>query len=178
MATFQAISLSSKIYDDICGKIRASYPKSCVLYIEEVINDKLQQQFADRKSRMQEIRGEIPIQTLQLFHGTAHRNIDNIAKHGFQKSYNKTSAYGKGTYFATAASYSRSYTNSDKEDVSYMFLCDVLVGKCFRFAGGQEINTDVYDNSVDNLTSPTIYVSPYNDGCIPRYLIAFHKNAK
>jgi hypothetical protein len=175
---FQEVSLSSKTFDDICNRIRISYPNSCVLYIEEIINDELYQKYLQKKEKLEELRGPNVIKELQLFHGTKHKNIINIASNGFNTNYNKTSAYGRGTYFATNAVYSRSYTDNDNTDISYMLLCDILVGNCIIVSGPQEINTEIYDNSVDNLHKPSIYVSPYNDGCYPRYLIAFHKNAQ
>ena len=170
-------TLSSDKYDELCKLIRKSYPNACVLYIDEVLNDELYENYILRKTILGQLRGPI-IKELQLFHGTSHTNIQNIATNGFLKEYNKTSAYGRGTYFSTKASYSYNYSNIDPSDVSYMFVCDVLIGNCNAVYGAYEIDTSKYDNSVDNLNNPTIYVTPYNDGCYPRYLIAFHKNAK
>lgn len=173
---FRPVSLSSKLYDEICARIRDSYPKSCILYIDEISNHKLQESYQECKAFL-ESRRTIPIQEKRLFHGTSYKNIDSIARNGFQTAYNARSAFGKGTYFATDASYSREYTNLDQEHISYMFLCDVLVGNCVYVSGGRAIDTKIYDNGVNNLEDPTIYVCPYNEGCYPRYLIAFHKNA-
>jgi hypothetical protein len=157
--------------------IRKSYPNSCILYVEEIVNEELLERYQEKKTELQGLRGEHRVKELQLFHGTKHTNINSIAGFGFSKEFNKTSAYGKGTYFSTKAMYSRTYTDNDNTDVSYMFICDVLVGNCTVVTGPREINTELYDNSVDNLSNPTIYVSPYDDGCYPRYLVAFHKNA-
>ena len=66
------------------------------------------------------------------------------------------------------------------EEVTYMFLADVIVGRLTR--GGQRIPgvNPVYnwDNNIDFDTNPKIYTTPYPDGAYPRYIIAFHKNAK
>lgn len=178
MASLYPLSLSSKIYDDLSLLIKKSYPYSCILYIDEVINPELESRYNNRRITLENLRGPEKITQLQLFHGTKHKNINSIAQNGFCKELNKTSAYGIGTYFAKNAVYSRSYTDTDNREVSYMFICDVLIGNLTVLNSKREIDIHKYDNSVDSLTNPTIYVSPYDDGCIPRYLIAFHKNAK
>jgi hypothetical protein len=61
-------------------------------------------------------------------------------------------------------------------EVSYMFLADVLVGRLTT--GKLRSETYNWDNNVDNITNPSIYTTPYADGAYPRYIIAFHKNAK
>lgn len=175
---FRGVLLSSPIYDDITRFIRMSYPKACVLYMDEIFNDNLLTQYHQRKDIIEQVRGKENVKELMLFHGTKVDCINNIATNGFMKSFNKVSAFGKGTYFSTKASYSSHYTDNDNTDVSYMFVCDVLVGKCIVVNGPQEIDTKLYDNSVNNFASPEIYVTPYDDGAYPRYLVAFHKNAK
>ncbi len=158
--------------------IRNSYKNACILYIDEIINEELLSKYQQRKSYIEEIRGKENVFEHQLFHGTKVDCINNIATNGFMKQFNKTSAYGKGTYFSTKASYSCHYTDKDTTDISYMFICDVIVGKYTVVNGPLEINTAMYDNSVNNITLPDIYVTPYDDGAYPRYLVAFHKNAK
>ena len=175
---FRGVSLSSSIYDDITKLIRTSYPKSCVLYMDEIINDNLLSKYHQRKVVIEELRGKENVKELVLFHGTKVDCINNIATNGFMKSFNRVSAYGKGTYFSTKAAYSSHYTDKDTTDISYMFVCDVLVGNCTVINEPQEINIKFYDNSVNNITSPEIYVTPYDDGAYPRYLVAYHKNAK
>ena len=59
-----------------------------------------------------------------------------------------------------------------------MFLVDVLVGTCVKGISGKKLDTKLHDNFVDNLLSPTIYVTPYPYGAYPRYVVCFHKNAK
>jgi Poly(ADP-ribose) polymerase catalytic domain len=162
------IELSDKLFDEITAKIRKSYPNACVLYIDEIINYGLLEAYENRKSKMPTAR------ELQLFHGTKSSNISSIIENGFKTEYNRTSAYGIGTYFSVYANYSKNFTNIDKGGISYIFLCDVLVGECERTRGGTPIRKD---NSVDDLLNPTMYVTPYDDACYPRYLVAFHKNA-
>jgi hypothetical protein len=175
---FKGVSMSSSVYDDITRMIRLSYKNACVLYIDEVFNDNLHSQYQTRKLQVENTRGKENVRELQLFHGTKSDYINNIATNGFLTSFNRTSAYGKGTYFSTTAIYSHHYTDKDDEDISYMFICDVIVGKCTVVNGYIDIDTKLFDNSVNNILMPTIYVTPYDDGAYPRYLVAFHKNAK
>jgi poly [ADP-ribose] polymerase 10/14/15 len=127
---------------------------------------------------MESIRSErTEVKEMQLFHGTNEHLINVIANEGFDPTKNTRAAYGYGTYFAKNASYSSNYmqTSTKNSGITYMFLADVLVGKLDKYK--LAYNTG-YDNNVDNLTNPTIITTPYANGAYPRYIIAFHKNAK
>lgn len=174
----RGVSLSSKVYDDISNSVQKSYPNACVLYVDEIINDALHAKYTARKTSVEEARGVDNVKELSLFHGTKAYYINSIAQDGFLTQHNKVSAYGKGTYFSTTAMYSRNYTDKDDMDVSYMFVCDVIVGNCTVINGPGTIDTALYDNSTNMKHKPTIYVTPYDDGAYPKYLVAFHKNAK
>jgi len=65
----------------------------------------------------------------------------------------------------------------NKAGISFMFYCDVLVGKSCLGSPSLTINTEKYDSAVNNLESPTIIVTPYPNGALPKYIIAFHKSA-
>jgi hypothetical protein len=160
------IYMDNKKYSEISKRIYESFPNACILYIDEVVNDNLLLQFENKKKEIGKV--------LQLFHGTHNELIDIIAENGFDPTKNRTSAFGYGTYFALNAKYSFSYMKSN-EEITYMFLADVLIGK---LATKKPKGTTGWDNNVDNLNSPTIYTTPYPDGAYPRYIIAFHKNAK
>lgn len=174
-STIRYVEMSESIYTTISKRIHESYPSSCICWIEEITNGNLQDAFIKRKS---EIIKHRPINELQLFHGTSEDAINSISSGGFDPTYNKTSAYGLGTYFAKNASYSFSYMKPNKAGISFMFYCDVLLGTSCCGSAGLAINTEKYDSAVDTLVSPTIVVTPYPDGALPRYIIAFHKTAK
>lgn len=176
-ATFKAVPMANSLFSELAAYIEESYPGACILYIDEVINEELVAKYETRKKDLRAKRGDKYVKEMRLFHGTKANVIDSIATHGFQSKYNKVSAFGLGTYFSTTASYSRDYSDMDGSENSYMFVCDVLVGKCTMNNGRREIDTVSFDNSVNNIKKPSIYVTPYDDGCIPRYLIAFYKNA-
>lgn len=176
--SWQGVSLSDPIYAEIEASIRKTYPYSCVLYVDRVVNTSLEEKFKSRMENLKQKRGDNKVQVLRLFHGTKGVNINSIGENGFMVKANTRSAYGIGTYFSTAAGYSKDYTDTDIDDVSYMFVCDVLVGECMVGSGHLPLDCEKYDNFVNHASNPTIYVSPYDDGCMPRYLVAFHKNAK
>ena len=48
-------------------------------------------------------RGDAPI---ALWHGTDMKTVAKIVRQGFNRSFSRVAAYGKGVYFATAPTYS------------------------------------------------------------------------
>jgi hypothetical protein len=167
------VEMSEPIYDTISKRIRESFPNSCICWIEENQNSLLLEAYENKKKTM-----STPNE-VQWFHGTNETNINTIVQGGFDPAYNKTSAYGKGTYFAKNASYSQGYMIPNKDGISFMFLCDVLMGRISPTSRANvSIDTNTYDCAVDNFQNPTIVVTPYSDSAYPRYIIAFHKNAK
>jgi hypothetical protein len=40
------------------------------------------------------------------------------------------------------------------------------------------IDTSMYESYVDNISNPSILVTPFSDGAFPKYIIAFYKEAK
>ena len=174
----KTISLSDKRFDTISQDIRKSYKNSCILWIEEIKNPGLEELYQTQKTEIEKKRKK-PCKELQLYHGTNEVSADIIIKEGFNPELNKRAAYGRGSYFATNAVYScHNFCSPSKDDVSFVLLCSVLVGEIGKYGVMQPIDTKKHDNSVDNQLNPTIYATPYQFGAIPRYLIAFHKNAK
>jgi len=178
------VFMSDKRYDSISDKIYASYPNACILFIDEVINEHLECAYKTRKDLIIKKRGSDNVKEIEYFHGTHANLIDKIANEGFDPTKNRVSAFGHGTYFAKTAAYSFNYMKSkDKNEISYMFLADVLLGKIKTVDNSQD-----YDNTASSSAylytfgsttpDPDIVVTPYADGAYPRYIIAFHKNAK
>lgn len=168
------VEMKEPIYNTISKRIRESFPNSCIVWIEENQNSTLLAAYENRKKEIAKIAS---INELNWFHGTKEENVTKIAMEGFDPTFNKTSAYGKGTYFAKNASYSNSYMVPNSQGISFMFLCDVLMGKPCLGRSGLEIETELYHSAVDNFNSPSILVTPFADAAYPRYIIAFHKNA-
>jgi len=178
MSLTQNISLGDKQYDELCNLIKESYPNSCILWIDEIKNDELLAKYEQCKEEIMNNRKFDTIIEKQVFHGTKESNIHSIVSNGFDVSRNRTSAYGCGTYFAKRAAYSQAYSDVSQDELSFMFICNILVGNCCIGKGGMKIDKSLYDCAVDNLKSPNIYVIPYDYAAYPKYVICFHKNAK
>lgn len=171
-----SVFMSDPVYDEVEEAVRKMYPNSCILWIDKVENASLREAYEKQKEDIIEKRGSV--KEMRLFHGTSEEAVHSIAQNGFDPERNRVCAYGKGTYFAVSASYSKDYAKAKTDEVSFMMLCDVLVGTCCRGSSAKVINTVAFDNAVNNLHNPTIYVTPYRYGAFPTYVIAFHKNAK
>ena len=172
------VYMSDKRYETISARIRESYPNACILWIDEIHNRNLDQEHEELYQTLISKRGPDKITKRELFHGTAESNIQSIANDGFKVNYNKVAAYGKGTYFSKYANYSINYSTDGKDKICYMFLCSVITGDSIVYGNMQEINKDQHDNSVDNILNPTMYITPYDYGGIPKYIIAFYKHAQ
>jgi hypothetical protein len=169
------VSLGSKEFDETCSLITASYPNSCVLWIDRIINNELNDKYSQFKSDLIEKRGRI--QEIKVFHGTREENINNIIWNGFDPEKNKRSALGMGSYFAASASYSKDYSDKSHDGLSHMFVCKLATANICRGTFGLKIDTEIYDCAVDNLSKPMLYVTPLQYASIPEYLVVFHKNA-
>ena len=170
------ISLSSKEYDRISAIVRKHYPNSCILWIEENKNTKLLEQYAKAKDLIKKKFGSL--NEVECFHGTTHENMLAIIEDGFDKSFNHRSVFGKGSYFAISSAYSKMYAVPEKNNISYMFICYISYGNKIQGSLDLVIDTNKFDCAVDNLPNPTIYVIPNNNAIYPKYVIAFHRNAK
>lgn len=178
MAQLVRMSMSDKRFEEISQHVRQSYPNSCILWVDEIDNASLRDSYQLRKEAMIAERGEAVVKELTLFHGTSERAALQIAKGGFDVSFSKIAAYGLGTYFASAASMSMYYTKDNKEKICFMLMNKVLLGTTAQYGSNAQINTKIHDNSVNVTLNPTIVVSPYNDGALPQYMIAFYRSAK
>jgi hypothetical protein len=170
------IPMSNKIFDTISNRIYSDFPNACILWIDEINNEALANKYKKYKEVLEEKNDEV--KELQLFHGTKINNIENIINNGFKLVHNVVSAYGLGTYMAPSCKMSLSYTDISKKDISYVFLCDCVVGKCCIGRYNKPIDDSQYDTQVNIMPNSTIYSFPNDDSINPRYLIAFHKNAK
>ena len=178
MSILNDVFMSNPKYDQISDLVYKSFPKACILFIQEVNNPCLSIAFEQRKCNMIETRGQGKVREELMFHGTRPENIELIVKDGFRPELNRNSAFGFGTYFASAASYSKNYARPAPDEVAYMFVCRVLIGNIEKGSQRKVLNTEIYDNFVDNPTNPSIVVTPYADGGIPAFVVAFHPFAK
>jgi len=171
------VEMKEPIYETISARVRESFPKSCICWIEENENPVLLEAYENRKKEIMKRPSEL--NEVQFFHGTREENVTSIAQTGFDPTCNRLSAYGIGSYFAKDALYSQGYMIPNNEGISFMFLCNVLMGSISPTTRAKMIiDITKYDCAVNNLLNPTIVVTPHADGAYPRYIIAFHKKAK
>lgn len=124
--------------------------------------------------------------TKLLFHGTNESTLIKIIKNGFNRDFNKRSAYGKGVYFARDAKYSASYCvgYDSNGGMKSMLACNVIIGEyCVGNSnnndnnnGNKQYKSDgitEYDTMVDKLENPSIYVITRDFHAIPLFLIKF-----
>ncbi|CAF4755811.1 unnamed protein product, partial [Rotaria magnacalcarata] len=116
-----------------------------------------------------------------LFHGTKSDNHHQIMAHGFNRSYcNDYVLYGRGVYFSRHAGYSSLY--SDHKDVSFLFLCRVLVGH--HVCGSNDIRVPPMmpppngkliqaDSTTDGKVPFSIVCTFHDDQNYPEYIITF-----
>lgn len=167
------VSVSDPIFDTISAQIRKVYPHACVVFIDRIENNNLAKAFEERKKLMAEARGKDP-KVMTLFHGTKKDNINSICSTGFKVGYNRTSAYGKGTYFATDPKMSLGYTDRDDDDLRHVFVCKVLVGATAPGRSGGEPDRSKIDNFVSGEADPAIIVSVWDDAVLPEYIVGFY----
>ena len=175
------INMSNPAFDKIVARVSETFPYSCICFITEIKNSKLLNAFNDKKEeiekRLIDEGSDIQVKVEQLFHGTTKLAVKSISETGFLTKFNRTSAFGMGTYFAQAAKYSFNYMKDQTNGLSYMFLADVLVGRK-EVGSSRKVAPSNVDNLVDRVHNTTIYVTPYDAGAYPRYIVAFHKNAQ
>ncbi|KAG9349380.1 hypothetical protein JZ751_027823 [Albula glossodonta] len=169
-------------HNEIQGLFKATCPRQ-VLKIERVQNLCLWKNFQILKQNM-DLKNKHQNNERRLFHGTSAPTIQHINLRGFNRSYagKNAAAYGNGTYFAVAASYSASNTYSvpDVQGQKYMYLCRVLTGDFTRGAGGMIVppaksNTspELYDSVTDNTGNPSMFIIFNDIQAYPEYLITF-----
>ncbi|XP_054480881.1 protein mono-ADP-ribosyltransferase TIPARP-like [Anoplopoma fimbria] len=120
-----------------------------------------------------------------LFHGTMKGPSEDICHNNFDPrmaGVNGTSN-GFGSYFATAASFSNTFSAKlGPDEVCYMFLAKVLVGKVslgrydYRRPPPLDSKTSkflLYDTCVDDIDKPTMFVVFDSCQCYPYYLIKY-----
>ena len=149
--------------------------------IERVQNPYLWGKFCAHRSQMRCKNGKDNVNENWLFHGTRSDNHHQIISDGFNRSYCRdTVLYGRGVYFARYASYSCLY--SDRKDLSFLFLCRVLVGRhtvgtndihtapCINLPDGQKVQMDSTTNQQDLYT---IVCTFHDNQNYPEYIIAY-----
>ncbi|UJR26849.1 hypothetical protein I4U23_008161 [Adineta vaga] len=152
-----------------------------IIAIERIQNLHLWEKFRSHRGYMRRKNGQDNINEDWLFHGTNSDNHHRIISHGFNRSYCRENVfYGRGVYFSRFAAYSKSY--GDRQDVSYLFLCRVLVGyhtygeKNMQFppqitlSKGTQIQAD---STTDHQKPYGIVCTFHDDQNYPEYIITY-----
>mmetsp|Transcript_89661 Transcript_89661/g.239613 ORF Transcript_89661/g.239613 Transcript_89661/m.239613 type:complete len:125 (-) Transcript_89661:42-416(-) len=121
---------------------------------------------------------------MKLFHGTDRDSAMKIMHLGLDRVFTHVHAFGKGVYFARNASYSCNdrYSKPDDQKNKYIFIVRVLVGDFCVGCGSDKVPPkprpggdafDICDSTVDNETSPSIFVTYRDSQTYPEYLLTF-----
>ena len=162
------VDLSDPVYREIEERIRATYPNSCIVWMERLLNPHLENEFKMYQSTIK------PPNVKTLFHGTSEEIARIIMREGFDPSKNKASMYGKGVYFATTAAYSKNYMHrTESQDFCFMLFCDVVTGRVGQGIAGTPFSAQDFDSVADRPAQPSIYVVNRREAALPKYLVAF-----
>ena len=108
---------------------------------------------------------------------------NKILSNGFNRSFNETSMYGKGVYFARDASYcldgnySQVEYENDYKEYQYLLYSRVIIGDICNGSSNMTVspyknNAYVhYETMVDNVKDPTIFSVTTDGQALPVVLI-------
>lgn len=168
----------NKEYDTVEQIFQKSIGKEnfCISSVFKIENPDMTNLFDKRVAFITQLRNKSP-EIINVFHGTTLDAAKNIIETGFNTSYSSIAAYGKGTYASPYVTTAMVYCKDvycDKK-FSMIFLCRFIKGVFGYAQNGGMIDTTKYDYSGNK---SNIYVTPYNEGIIPDYLICYCSWAK
>ncbi|KAM9334659.1 protein mono-ADP-ribosyltransferase TIPARP-like [Symphorus nematophorus] len=183
----------TQAYRTVQNLFHESLPESQVdiISIQQVQNLLHWDKYQRHKAYMQKqhIKSKEPLER-HLFHGTTKEASEEICHNNFDPrvaGVNGTS-YGFGSYFATTASFSNTYSaRVGPDEVRHMFLAKVLVGKMSigrtNYRRPPPLNSKtkqyrLYDTCVDNMDKTTMFVVFDSCQCYPYYLIKYKELPK
>ena len=170
-----SLSVGSKEFEDVAKYITKTWKTACIMDIQRVEDHCMLEKYNALKHSFAEPNERV------LFHGTREDAAYSILEWGYDPLCAKVCAYGVGVYFAADASYSYNYMPSKTDragfDLSYMLVNSVLVGRMIQGTSNSICNTALADTQVDFMTQPRIFSVPRAEQALPKYIIAFHKNA-
>ncbi|XP_028418569.1 protein mono-ADP-ribosyltransferase PARP11-like [Dendronephthya gigantea] len=170
-------------YLSVEAKFKITLSNKTIHKIERVQNMDLWESYSRKLSKLSRKLGR-PAEVRDLFHGTGENAVNAICQQGFDWRMNGAhgTAYGKGSYFAVAASYSDGFSNvSRTTGHKMMFLSKVIVG-LYVVGNSNTVRPpprdpnkpyELYHSCVDNQTNPTMFVVFDNDQAYPQFLISY-----
>ncbi|XP_075757767.1 protein mono-ADP-ribosyltransferase TIPARP-like isoform X2 [Pelodiscus sinensis] len=183
MYTLAEVAPAEKAYQTTCQQFHATLAedKALVLAVYRVRNDYLWQKYCGQKQFMARgRRGRRRRLEIHLFHGTVPDKVRPICEMNFDPrvSGENGTAYGQGSYFAAAASYSHGYARPGEAGLRYMFLAKVLVGRSARGTPALRRppparNGRLWDSCTDCVRKPQIFVIFDSCQCYPYFLVRY-----
>ncbi len=170
----EMISPSSNEFDEIVKLVEKSCPNECVISIERVVNPQLYDRYFNYKVKL----GEACKETT-LFHGTNNEALLKICYTGFKKSKNTRSAFGLGTYLASAFAYSKNYAGISKVDLGQksnykiLLVCKLAYNK-MTLGSYNRACPEEFDIQVDNTKKPSIYAVDNDEAIYPEFVVRFY----
>lgn len=163
--------LSDPEYTKIEEMVRKTYKNACIVWIEKIHNDSFRGIYENYKLSIN------PPNEMTLFHGTNEDAARSIIRYGFDPSYSKICAYGKGIYFSKRASYSKDYSKRLRgNDLAFMFVCDVVTGKCCQGYPNKPIQHG-FDSATNDIANPDMYIVNRREAAFPHFLVCFYPDA-
>jgi poly [ADP-ribose] polymerase 10/14/15 len=152
-------------WDDVEARVKLTVPGVRVLEVS-VLQDPLRWRAYNTKKGNLERKLAGGANERRVFHAGCEASVSNIAKCGFLREYNRTSVWGKGTYFAKDASYSVAdkYSKPNAQGEKFMFLARALIGEpCIGGGGMMQPTTkpgsaELHDSMVNRIQDPSIMV--------------------
>lgn len=150
------------------------------------LHERMRDSFASDESRP--CRRSSSPEVLWLWHGTKNvASLLDICADGFDRALAATCLYGKGCYFASSASFANRYAGdvvhagSDGRKVRALILAAVLCGDCVKGSNNLyppplkpgSATGERYENTVDSVDKPSIWVTYRDNQAIPCYIVVF-----
>lgn len=161
-------------FDMVARMIQVSYTTHAVVKVSKIINP---MQYFRYTHWCDTLRLKFPTMDLNeryAFHGTHEKAIDSIVREGFKYRFNSRHMYGRGSYFALNANYCMDplFAAPNANGERFVIVTRICVGNTVQ--GTQDLlpsTTDSYQTAVDNVHSPSMYVTFHDDQTFPEFLV-------
>uniref|UniRef100_A0A8C6PQQ0 Poly [ADP-ribose] polymerase n=1 Tax=Nothobranchius furzeri TaxID=105023 RepID=A0A8C6PQQ0_NOTFU len=152
----------------------------CTIFIVRLQNTHLRRVYEMQKKNISEKNQQDGAGEKLLYHGTSQETCTAIKTKGF----NRTTAFGHGTYFAVNASYNANatYSRPAADGTQAVFVARVLTGMYTVGHSAMRVPPprssqqphDCYDSVVDRIDNPSTFVVFHDNQAYPDYLITFN----
>jgi len=171
--TMPHFNSSGKRINEIKSITRLYYPAERELWISHLRSIMTKQKNQQYKDGIEYVKF--------LWHGTGNTPPSVIASGGWKINFaSNKNLWGRGTYFASNAQYSSTYSYKDSEGNRCMFLAEVIVGSCLQCLENSQLTIAPkgYDSIVGWRHGSWIYVVYDNHVAFPCYLVTWSEKPK